>query len=173
MLHAISLGLVLFSTWLLLSGYFEALLLVFGVLSCAIVLIVVHRMDVVDHEGHPVHLGWRILPYWVWLLVEIVKSNVEVARMILAPRMPIGPVMVRVPTSQHGELGQVIFANSITLTPGTVSIRVSGREILVHAITQGMADDLLRGEMDRQVTRMEGGPPPKALSRTGRTTRAG
>jgi len=168
-LHAISLGLVLFSTWLLLSGFFEPLLLAFGVLSCAIVLVVVHRMDVVDHEGHPVHLGWRILPYWFWLVVEIVKANIAVAKMILDPKMPIGPVMVRVPTSQHGELGQVIYANSITLTPGTVSIRVSGREILVHAIVKDMADDLLGGEMDRRVTRMEGGPPPKALSRTGRT----
>jgi multicomponent Na+:H+ antiporter subunit E len=168
-LHAISLGLVLFSTWLLLSGFFEPLLLTFGVVSCAIVLAVVHRMDVVDHEGHPVHLGWRILPYWFWLTVEIVKANIAVAKLIVDPKMPIGPVMIQVPTSQHGELGQVIFANSITLTPGTVSIRVSGRQILVHSITREMADDLLSGEMDRRVTRMEGGPPPKALDRRGRT----
>lgn len=158
MLHAISLGLVLFSTWLLLSGYFEPLLLSFGVLSCGLVLVVVHRMDVVDHEGHPVHLGWRILPYWFWLMIEIIKANIAVAKLILDPKLPISPVMVSVPTSQHTELGQVIFANSITLTPGTVSIRVGEKQILVHAVTRELADDLLGGAMDRQVTRMEGGP---------------
>jgi len=167
-LHAISLGLVLFSTWLLLSGYFEPLLLSFGVLSCVIVVVVVHRMDVVDHEGHPVHLGWRILPYWFWLMVEIVKANIAVAKLILDPKMPITPTIVRVPTSQHTELGQVIFANSITLTPGTVSVRVTGNEILVHAVAKDMADDLLGGEMDRRVTKMEGGPVPKLFDKASR-----
>ncbi len=157
LLHSISLGLVLFGVWLLLSGFFEPLLLGLGVLSCVIVVLIANRMDVIDHEGQPVQLGWRILAYWVWLAIEIVKANLDVARRILDPKLPIDPVLVRVKASQASELGQVIYANSITLTPGTVSMQVGGGEILVHAIAREMAEDLEGGEMDRRVTAVERG----------------
>ena len=157
LLHSISLGLVLFGVWLLLSGFFEPLLLGLGVLSCVIVVLIANRMDVIDHEGHPVQLGWRILAYWVWLAVEIVKASLDVARRILDPKLPIDPVLVRVKASQASELGQVIYANSITLTPGTVTMQVEGGEFLVHAIAREMAEDLEGGEMDRRVTAVERG----------------
>ena len=153
LLHSISLGLVLFGVWLLLSGFFDSLLLLgLGVLSCVIVVLIANRMDVIDHEGVPIHLGWRILTYWLWFTVEIVKANLDVARRILDPKLPIYPVLVRVKASQASELGQVIYANSITLTPGTVSILVEDGEILVHAIAKELAEDLESGEMDRRVT---------------------
>ena len=152
LLHSISLGLVLFGVWLLLSGFFEPLLLGLGVLSCVIVVLIANRMDVIDREGVPIHLGWRVLIYWVWLAVEIVKASLDVARRILDPKLPIHPLLIRVKTSQASELGQVIYANSITLTPGTVSMQVGGGEILVHAIAREMAEDLEGGEMDRRVT---------------------
>jgi multicomponent Na+:H+ antiporter subunit E len=94
--------------------------------------------------------------YWPWLLWEIVKANLEVARLILAPRMAISPTVIKVKASQPDELGQVIYANSITLTPGTVSIDVRDATIEVHAITREMAEGLQTGEMDRRVTQMEG-----------------
>jgi multicomponent Na+:H+ antiporter subunit E len=150
--HSISLGLVLFGTWLLLSGFLEPLLLGLGVVSCVIVVGIANRMDVIDHEGHPIHLGWRILTYWLWLAVEIVKANLDVARRVLDPKLPIHPMLIRVKASQASELGQVIYANSITLTPGTVSMVVEDGEILVHAIAKEMAADLEGGEMDRRVT---------------------
>ncbi len=124
-------------------------------------VLIANRMDVIDHEGQPVQLGWRILTYWVWLAVEIVKANLDVARRILDPKLPIDPVLVRVKATQASELGQVIYANSITLTPGTVSMQVEGGEILVHAISREMAEDLEGGEMDRRVTAVSersGGP---------------
>lgn len=155
LLHAISLGILLALVWLGLSGFFEPLLLGLGFLSCVAVVLIALRMDVVDHEGHPIHLGWRILTYWVWLTWEIVKSNVEVARRILHPALPIAPCMIRVKATQDSELGHVIYANSITLTPGTVSIVVEDGTILVHAIAREMADDLETGEMDRRVTAVE------------------
>ena len=167
LLHSISLGLVLFGVWLLLSGFFEPLLLGLGFLSCVIVVLIANRMDVIDHEGQPVQLGWRILTYWVWLAVEIVKANLDVARRILDPKLPIDPVLVRVKASQASELGQVIYANSITLTPGTVSMRVGGGEILVHAIAREMAEDLEGGEMDRRVTAVERGGGRRPVPGTG------
>ena len=169
LLHAISLGLVLFGVWLLLSGFFEPLLLGLGVLSCVIVVLIAHRMDVIDREGFPIHLGWRILTYWVWLAVEIVKANLDVARRVLDPRLPIHPLLVRVKASQASELGQVIYANSITLTPGTVSMLLDGGEILVHAIAREMAEDLEGGEMDRRVTAVS----ERGVSERGVSERAG
>jgi len=155
LLHAISLGILLALIWLGLSGFFEPLLLSFGLISCVGVVLIAHRMDVIDHEGHPIHLGWRILAYWVWLIWEIVKSNIDVARRILNPALPIAPCLIRVKATQGSELGHVIFANSITLTPGTVSIVVEDRTVLVHAIARELADDLQTGEMDRRVTAVE------------------
>ena len=154
-LHAASLGVLLGLIWLALSGFFEPLLLTFGLLSVVGVVLIAYRMDVIDHEGQPIHLGWRILVYWVWLTWEIVKSNIDVAKRILDPALPISPVMVRVKTSQHSELGEVIYANSITLTPGTVSIILEDKSVLVHAVAREMAEDLESGEMDRRVTAVE------------------
>jgi len=113
-------------------------------------------MEVIDQEGHPVHLTWRALLYWPWLIVEIVKANIDVAKRILIPSIGISPTMIRIKTSQTSDLGKVVYANSITLTPGTISVEIANDEILVHALSKSGAEDLLTGEMDRRVTRMVG-----------------
>lgn len=157
MLHTLGLGLVLAILWLLLSGYyFNPLLLGLGGGSVILVLFYAHRMDVIDHEGHPIHLGWRAIGYWMWLMWEIVIANFQIARVILTPKMPIKPHLIDVKASQASELGHVIYANSITLTPGTVTVDVEGGILHVHALTQESADGLMTGEMDRRVDEMEG-----------------
>ena len=156
MVHAFSLSTALFVLWLLLSGYFEPLLLWLGAGSCLFVAFIAHRMDVVDREGHPIHLTWGAITYWPWLGWEIIKSSIEVTRLIVDPRLPIGARCFTVKTSQKSDLGRVAYANSITLTPGTVSIYVWPDSIEVHALTKSMADSLQTGEMDRRVTAMEG-----------------
>lgn len=156
MLHAVSLAVVLYLVWLLLSGIFEPLMLVLGLVSCLVVVAIARRMAVIDHEGHPIHLGWKAVGYWPWLALEIVKANLDVARRIVAPGLPISPTLVKLKTSQKSELGQVIYANSITLTPGTVSIDIEGDEITVHALSADAAAELESGDMDRRVTAMEG-----------------
>ena len=131
-------------------------MLVLGAASCIFVAWIAHRMDVADHEGHPIHLTWRAVTYWPWLFVEIIKSNIDVARLILDPKLPISPTVIKVKATQVDDLGHVIYANSITLTPGTVTMDVRGGTLEVHAITQDIAEGLLSGEMDRRVTQMEG-----------------
>jgi multicomponent Na+:H+ antiporter subunit E len=148
--------LVLFGFWLLLSGFFEPFLMTAGALSALGVVALARRMYVVDHEGHPIHLGWSALSYWPWLLVEIAKSAWDVTRIILNPRLPVSPTLVRVKTSQKTTVGVVTYANSITLTPGTISVDVGRGEILVHALTREGAAGLQSGDMDRRVTRFEG-----------------
>ena len=156
MFHAMSLASVLFGVWLLLSGHYTPLMLGLGGISTILVVAIAVRMDVVDREGHPVHLGFRILGYWLWLIVQILRANIDVARRVLSPSLRISPRMFKVRATQRSELGRVIFANSITLTPGTVSIELEGTEILVHALSAEAAEELRQGAMNRIVTGLEG-----------------
>ncbi|MEK9685158.1 MAG: Na+/H+ antiporter subunit E [Rhodospirillaceae bacterium] len=156
LIHSLCIGALLFGAWLLLSGHYTPFIISLGILSCAAVVWITIRMDIVDHEGHPLHLTWRAIGYWGWLCVEIIKANIDVIKQVLSPQMSISPTMVRVRASQRSDLGQVIYANSITLTPGTISVDVANDEILVHALSESGAKDLIGGEMDRRVTRMAG-----------------
>jgi len=157
--YGVSLGLTLFVLWLLLSGQYtfdSRLILALGLASCTFVVAIALRMKIADREGHPIHLLVPSLRYIPWLLWAIVKSNIDVTRCILNPRLPISPTLVKVKAGQQSELGQTIFANSITLTPGTVSLDVEEDEILVHALTRESAEEVADGEMDRRVTLLEG-----------------
>ena len=160
MLHALSLWLICFGLWLLLSGFFDnSLLLSFGALSCALVVFVAWRVETIDPEEQPLRprLGPQLLWYWPWLLWQIVLANVDVVKRILDPKLPIAPMLITLKPSQRSDLGRVIYANSITLTPGTVTTNLSGDTLEVHALTREAADSLRRGNMDRRVTRLEGG----------------
>jgi multicomponent Na+:H+ antiporter subunit E len=151
----VSSGAVLFGFWLTLSGYLEPFLISAGAASAAAIVWLGHRMALIDHESHPIHLYRRFFAYLPWLVKEIVKSAWDVSRIILSPRLPVSPRMVRVTPSQHTAVGLVTYANSITLTPGTISVEVGEGEILVHALTRDGAASLLMGDMDRRVTRFE------------------
>ncbi len=155
-MYALSLVVVLYVFWLLLSGVFTPFLMAVGAAAAVGVMLLARRMEVVDHEGHPFRLSWRLIGYWPWLFKEIAKSGWDVAKIIVDPRLPISPTLVRAPTSQKSVVGVVTYANSITLTPGTISVEVRKGEILVHALTREGADGLLEGEMDRRVTQFEG-----------------
>jgi multicomponent Na+:H+ antiporter subunit E len=151
-----SLFLFLYGTWLLLSGIWEPFLMIAGAVCCLLVVAIAHRMDVIDGEGHPVHLSVRALLYYPWLFWQIALSNIDVARRVLSPRLAIDPACGMIPASQHSDVGIVTFANSITLTPGTVSVSVYPGRIHVHALNRTSLESLLAGDMDRRVTRMEG-----------------
>ena len=156
MVRVINLGLVLYGHWLLLSGHYGRLLLSLGFASTLGAVAIALRMEIVDRETYPIPLNLKALLYWPWLAREVIKANLDVARRILSPSLPISPTVITVKTSQRTDLGRVTFANSITLTPGTVSIDLQGDTIEVHALTEQAAQGLQKGEMDRRVTEMEG-----------------
>ncbi|MCH9670355.1 MAG: Na+/H+ antiporter subunit E [Gammaproteobacteria bacterium] len=143
--------------WVALSGYFTNLLLGFGVVSVALVIWIAHRMDAVEPAtgGRGSLSGLRLVPYLAWLLKEIVVSNLDVAKVILNPRLPISPTTIRLRSTQRSLAGQVLYANSITLTPGTVSMNVQTDEIVVHSLTKSSALALRDGDMDARVTAVE------------------
>lgn len=156
MIHSLSTLLVLFLFWLLLSGIFTPFLITAGAGSALAVVLFARRMDVVDHEGHPIHLGWwALFSYWPWLALEIAKSAWHVTRCILHPQLPITPTLAEFVPSQKTDMGLVIHANSITLTPGTIAVEVEHGHFLVHALTREGAAGLAGSEMDRRCTAME------------------
>ena len=152
-------SLILFVTlmlvWLLLSGHYDPTLVTYGVLSCLGVVALMAHLQILDEEALPTHLGFRAFIYLPWLFKEIILSNLAVAKVILSPKLPIHPRILRVAASQKTHVGQVIYANSITLTPGTVTLDVRHGNFLVHALTTDSTEGLLSGEMDRRVTHLE------------------
>ena len=114
------------------------------------------RLRIADAEGHPIHLAWNALTYFPWLLWEITKSAWAVTKIILHPRLPISPTMTKVLASQKTSVGIATYANSITLTPGTITTGVKGNMLTVHALVRDGAADLEGGGMDAHVSQFEG-----------------
>jgi len=155
MLHLTSLGIVLYAFWILLSGFFEPFLLAAGAGSALCVVLLARRMKIVDREGHPIQMIASVVLYWPWLAKEIAKSAWGVSRIILDPRLPISPVLVRFKPSQKTQVGLATHANSITLTPATITVEASQDEFLVHALTRDGGAGVIDSEMDRRVSSVE------------------
>ncbi|MEN8722824.1 MAG: Na+/H+ antiporter subunit E [Alphaproteobacteria bacterium] len=155
MARAFTLTVVLSLLWIGMSGHFSTLLLSFGAASVLGVVYIALRKGIVDIEGTPYEIGFSILIYWPWLFIEIVKANIDVTKRILAPSLNISPTLFTLKSSQHSDLGKVLYANSITLTPGTVTVAIEGDEFLVHALSEDAAKDLEEGTMDRKVSAAE------------------
>lgn len=143
--------------WLLLSGLFKTQLLILGVLSIGLTVYIAVRMGVLEHRGQEIYFPFiKIIPYWCWLFVEIFKSNINVVKMILRKDMTIKPLLKVIPSTQKTEVGRVIFANSITLTPGTVAINIAkDGGVIVHALHEDSIEELEQGEMSNRVAKLE------------------
>ena len=152
----VSLTAFLFAFWLALSGHYTPDLVAAGAASAVICVLAAVRMRVVDGEGHPVELFWGAITYYPWLIREIAKSAWSVTKIILHPSLPISPTMTVVRASQKTAAGVATYANSITLTPGTITVGVNGRDLTVHALVREGALDLEGGGMDRRVSQFEG-----------------
>ncbi len=155
MKHTISLSLTLGAFWLLNSDHNTPLILSLGVVSVAFVIYLAHRMDVVDHEYQPVHLTAKLPGYYVWLGKEIILANISVVKHVWLGNQTISPTLATLIASQETDMGRVIYATSITLTPGTVAVDLAGDQIIVHALLRENIEALEAGEMDRRVKLLE------------------
>ncbi|MEQ8334165.1 Na+/H+ antiporter subunit E [Nisaea sp.] len=158
MRHILGLGASLAAFWMLLSGSISldhTLVLWLGIASVVVTVLLAIRMDRLDGFPVSIRLGPKLVQYWLWLAKEIGKANMDVAKIVLSPNMQISPRLVRVKASQKTDVGIATFANSITLTPGTVSVDIDDDEILVHAITDDMARGLIESDMDARVSAVE------------------
>lgn len=143
--------------WLLLSGLYKTQLILLGILSVALVVWLANRMRVLQHRGQPIYFRFlHILEYWGWLAWQIVLSNLDVTRRVWSPKLDIKPTLRRVSATPSTELGRVIYANSITLTPGTTAINFTpDDEILVHALHEDSLHELEQGEMADHIRNVE------------------
>lgn len=155
MRHVLALSTMLCGFWLINSGHYGPLMLFFMVVSVIFVVVLCHIMDVVDGESQPLNLTFTLPVYFIWLFKEVVLSNIAVARCVWLSGKTISPTVITITAHQKTDLGKVIYANSITLTPGTVSMDLQGDQITVHALTRETAESLQEGEMDRRVCRVE------------------
>ncbi len=137
--------------WWLLSGRLTFLSLATGLLCATFAVYIGGRMAALDGERHPFRLNRQLLFGCAWLTVEIVKSNLNVARQILAPRLNISPNTVRIDYSPRTDLGRTILANAITLTPGTVTLDVSEQSMEVHVLTMAAAQSLQHGGIEQRL----------------------
>ncbi|GAB1260815.1 Na+/H+ antiporter subunit E [Aurantivibrio plasticivorans] len=142
--------------WLLLSGYFMPLMLGFGVLSVLIVLVLLARMDKVDGDPKHIGTGHRMVRYSLWLIWQIVLSSLQVTRLVWAPTSKLSPSLEKIPVSIPEETKRVIYANSITLTPGTLSVDLEDGEVTVHALQKESIDELKTGSMESKITTILG-----------------
>ena len=159
MKYSFTLLLALVASWLLWSGHFENyFILLLGGLSVLLCLWICIRMKIVDEEGAPLELSLirLIFGYVPYLIKEIVVSNLEVAKIILSPKLELQRNLIEIGAHQKTEIGKVVMANSITLTPGTVSVSMENDRILVHCLSFEGAEDDLSGDMDRRICRLEG-----------------
>ena len=149
--------LIIFAFWIFLSGEFSFILLLSGIISSLLVSYMSN--DLLIGNGD-IKLGFirtiRFIRFLPWLLWQIVLANIDLALRTLHPKMPINPILINIKNNLKTDLGMVILANSITLTPGTVTIDINENEFLVHVISEKAAQSLISGEMQARVKKIEG-----------------
>ena len=145
---------ILFSLWLLMSGHYNVLIVSLGIVSCAFCVYVAKRGKLIDDEGLPIFFIPRLLNYLIWLFKEILKSNLSTAKVIINGK--VEPETFTVKTSQVTDVAKVTYANSITLTPGTVTTKIQKGVFEVHALNSDFGNDVRTNEMDKKVTWLEG-----------------
>jgi len=152
---SVTLFIVLFGFWLLMSGYYTPLILSLGVISCLLCVYLTIKGKFLDNETLPIYFFPRLIQYSLWLIKEILKSNIATAKVIIMKSEE--PELFSVKATQKTNEGKVTYANSITLTPGTVTTQIKNDIFEVHALTKDFGDDVRSSEMDKMVTWLEKG----------------
>ncbi len=142
------------TVWLLLSGHYTALILSLGGLSVLIVTWFIRRMDRVDGELGVLPMRPRLLYYLLWLMWQVVLSNIDLVRRIWDPTLPIRPTWRRLDIKVTSVPAKTLYANSITLTPGTLTTDVREDHFLVHSLSPDGIDELRKGGMEKQIQRL-------------------
>lgn len=143
---------ILAAFWILLSGKFDAFHLTLGFICCGLVSYLAHDLLFANIRIGDIRITIkRFIFYIPWLLYQILLANLHVATLVLNPRMPIDPKIVKFKTKLESDVSWVALANSITLTPGTITVDIREGEFYVHALSKKVADDLATGDMEDRV----------------------
>ncbi len=143
---------ILVGFWLLLSGHYDLFHISIGILCCALVSQVSHNLLFANPRAGDMRvIVKRFIMYIPWLLYQIVLSNFHVAYLALGPRRLIDPKIIKFKSKLESDISMVTFANSITLTPGTITVDVKDGVYYVHAVSKKVAEDLMTGEMEDRI----------------------
>ncbi len=151
------LTLLLAAAWLLWSGMFKPLLVGLGVFSCVLTVFIIRRMGYFDRQVYAFRYDLRLVGFWLWLLGEIARSSLEVARVVLSRKLRLSAEVIELDVRSLDQVDQVLLGNSITLTPGTLTLEAHNDKLVVHALTAEGARSLRGGEMKRRVAALHGG----------------
>ncbi len=149
--HFITTYIIVLAFWLLLSAHFDRFHVGAGIACSGVVAYASHDLLFTGTGNHGLTKTLRFIAYLPWLIYQIVLANIDVAKRALSPRMPIDPQVVTFKTMLKSDVARTALANSITLTPGTVTIDIVDDVFYVHAIAKEPADDLLGGAMERRI----------------------
>ena len=143
---------ILFAFWMLLSGKFDAFHLTLGAICCALVAYLFHDLLFANvRVGDMRVVAARFIAYIPWLIQQILLANIHVVSLVVRRRMPIDPRVVTFKTKLETDISCVTLANSITLTPGTITMDIKDGVFYVHAVSQKVADELNAGDMEDRV----------------------
>ena len=145
---------VLLTLWLLMSGHYSFLITSLGFVSCVFCVYLAKRANLIDDEGLPLFFFPRLIKYLLWLFKEIFNSNISTAKAIITGN--ISPEIFIVKASQNTDIAKVTYANSITLTPGTVTTQINEDKFEVHALNSDFGDDVRNNIMNKKVKWLEG-----------------
>ncbi|MGB8952522.1 MAG: Na+/H+ antiporter subunit E [Candidatus Aminicenantales bacterium] len=150
---------LLFGLWLLMSGHYDLFHISFGFLCSWLVILMNLRLNKYFFIQENTRLYTplrvvRLLFYIPWLIWQIVVASLQVAAVVLNPRMPVDPSLVRFKTKLPNTASRVILANSITLTPGTITLELNEDEFLVHSLLEASSSSILDGSLPAQVARL-------------------
>jgi len=150
-MYIVKWSVVLAIFWLLLSGFIEPLLLSFGALSVVAVLFILKRMDKVENEPRQISTSLRLIRYMPWLIGQIFSSGFHVTKLIWGSPGKVSPAIAKINAKDVPVSSRVLYANSITLTPGTLSVDLEEGEVTVHALHKSSIDELKEGEMEKKI----------------------
>ncbi|MDD2401028.1 MAG: Na+/H+ antiporter subunit E [Clostridia bacterium] len=165
LIQFVVLSLALFVFWFILSGRTDAKHIIIGIVTAIVTSWIcrpVLRLKSTTNRGEVIaayNLPYiKLIPYIFWLLWEVVKANIDVALLVLNPKMPIEPLMVKFKKSMSNPVAHALLANSITLTPGTITVDVQDGVYTIHALTKSAALSLApekgEGEMPTRVGKL-------------------
>lgn len=169
---------LLFGFWLLLSGHYDFFHISMGVFSSLLVILInfklrryfffqeeIDKAEAVIKDYYQVRMNlFRLLFYIPWLLWQIVIASLQVAYAVLSPKMPIDPSIILFKTKLPCTVAKVILGNSITLTPGTITVQISGDDFIVHALMDVSSSGIISGTLPEQVAKLYEKKPGQIVS---------
>lgn len=154
MRHTVSFGMTLALFWVLMSGHTSLFMLSLGAASVAVVMYLVYRLDMLDGETHPVGFLQKLPQFLIWLLHDLILSNIQVVKYIWQAKPDISPTLLTYKLHHAGDIEKVIYANAISVTPGTLTVELLQDSITVHALTEAVSSNIRSGEKSQKVRQL-------------------